>query len=828
MIDELAAREQVLQLMKVLQAPQDETEAQTVIELEQIAEEVEVALLASIKSKIEEPPRSTGSFWAGLALHAVGKVATIVAFASGSGTALAAGAQILKLAAGGGEAMLAISQGPAGNPAELADEYLLLSSQLREEAVEMKVQVGDALTAQKNGTEKTEEILLSDPGKMADVNANAKGAWKISAEGLEAAQDAYLYSVRQLAHQTLWPQAYSGVRLGYRGLCQPDGACWNGSEWSGGAAMSLTHAGAGECRHYAAWSGANPGAPAGLGAGNEYQPRLTPAPEGQRPGAYADYVMVASGTLGKEYPTVADDSDLEPFFEQPKDSYDKPTKGSTVAGFYPPEFWWQNIGMRKRIECKSSKDGTSVTETGGPYRELQPNTDIWPTPPTSNCVKKEISGSMRAVCTYADGYFEDTALDLRSLVEGVGGDPGSSGIWLEAAGGAGAWGGRESSEHAGRGSAAGTARTYYAGVSSLADALGSATIHYYLGEGGTRETGAGGASTVVAGEDITPGDEKPRPCVVGEAGIDAEGKAIAIPGESSDGGPCGKQNIVLIAAGGGGGGHESSVSTGINGKPGGAGGVVAATAKTATAAGGPGKTHKGDRYGRPGSNGTGGEKASGNGRAGGDGIGGIGGRAGSGGNAKWDNSRAGIFGGESFGFGGEDGSGNGGHGGGGGGGFGGGGGGGAGGHTSTLSYGGSGGGGGASYAYKGDAPPSATAPVEPPQGDDGALVIVVDGIGEGGAVDAVRECAFGVGRLRGRTQATVLYRGLSAGTRYAGRCKTARGLVAAAKRPGGRAFGARGFRCLSRPAGRQGLARRWICALRRGGFARVKFTAVPR
>ena len=833
MIDEVAARAQVESFLGTLAQVQYESQAGEVTELSQAAEAIESAMLAKLKGQLSNSHRATGAFWAGFSFQALGSVAKIVAALSGSGTAVATTAQVIGQVSGLGQGIASVVQATAGNPVELTNEYLLLSAQLHEEEVSVDTQVTGVLTAQQRGAKLTGEMLLSDPGRLAAVNANEKGPWGVSSEELLEAQNAYLFRVRQLAYQDYWPQVYSAARLSFLGLCETGvetstgSTCWNGSEWNAGKAVSLVSAGGGACGGVhvfksAAWQG-----PGGLGQGNEYQPMSTPAPEGQLPPSYLDYLMVKTADLENGWVTLANGAEVAPFFAQPGDSVVEPSQGAGAPGFYAPEFWWQNLDFDKAMRCvdQGQYGEIKISEPGGAFREVEPGNEIWPTPPRPNCVKEAAGDGLRATCTYADGYFQRSSLDLAKLVEGLGGDPSSSGVWIEAFGGAGGAAGGGG----GGGGDGGFAETYYASPAGYAAALGSTTLHYYLGSHGYEGTGSGGAATLVTAADVGPG-AGPRPCVLAEEGIEAAGNAIAIPQVAGPPGACeGEgQNVVLIAAGGGGGGKESSAGTA--GKHGGTGGKAVATTKTAVAAGERGNAAQGSHRAHAGYNGVGGAKSSdGGGRPGADWIGGMGGSAGSGGNALWINN-SGFFGGEKYGVGGEDGSGNGGHGGGGGGGFGGGGGGGDGGHSGINDYGGSGGAGGGSYAYKGDSPPSDAPQIVDPPGPDGVLVVVVDGLSGNGVTSAARSCAVGgVKLLRGPTRVSIDYRGLRSGSLYAARCQTARGLVlAAAERPGRRAFAGRGFRCRARAVGRRGRARRWVCVRRRAGYAKLKFTAVPR
>lgn len=838
LIDELAARAETITLMEYLEAPQRFTQSQVTADLGEIAEQVEVAMLSSIKAKIEDPDESTASFWAGFAMQAAASAAGIVGFASPEGGALEKGMRVIELIAYSGETTKELAQGPGGNPVALTDEYILLAAQLHENEVKIEKQIIDVLAAQEAGSEAAASIILSDPGKMAVAEVNSNGKWAAK-ESLPAAQDAFLYRVRQLTYEAFWPQAYSALRVSTDNLCHErfnEGGCWNGSTWSEGNAAGFQHASQGHCGKYneegelfeltSPFKEAEPGLPPGLGQGNEYQPLLAPVPPGTRPVSSLDFVMVETDSLGDKQPTLADEGVLSVFFGQPEDSYEE-SKSGEPAGFYAPEFWWRNLDMSKRAKCNSNGGHLAIASTSGPYQEVE-SADAWPNEPTAYCSKREVSGTRRATCTYAanEAYYREGELELPRLVEAMGGDLEKSGVWLQAWGGAGAAGSDEiSSGDGGRG---GYAQTYFGSANALTKAFGSSTLHYFLGTAGKESSGAGGSSTVVASADITNGAEKPRPCIFEDPdALDGEGNPVKVKTWSD--GACGKetQNIFLIAGGGGGGGHQAGAEvSGANGRNGGGGGVAKATTKTVSAAGSPGESHKDSHRGHGGFNGEGGGAGEGgHPEGGGNGIGGAGGAAGSGGNAGWFNGPA-FYGAEANGAGGADGSGNGGHGGGGGGGFGGGSGGGDGGHSDSSDFGGSGGGGGGSYGFASDAPPQGGPSTAAPW-NNGALVVVIDGVSSSGAINVVRDCRLGTpGKdRRSLRRAHVAYRNVQSANGYISTCKNARGLVrAAAKRPGKRRFTTRRFLCRSSLPARRGKPQGWACVFRgKPGYARVTF-----
>jgi hypothetical protein len=723
MIDEVEARSQAIALVEQLGKVQYESEGRVVTELQVIAAEVEALMLSKLKKEIENSGRATAAFWAGFALQTLGSTAKLAAAVSGSGTTTATALRIVGQAASLGQGATSLIQAKEGNPVTLTDAYLLLASQLHQEAVKIEAQIEEVLAAQQQGALLSEAALLSDPGRLAAVDAKASGAWVVTPEAQLKAQNIYLYRVRQLAYQDFWPQAYSGARLKYSGICAKGfSACWQDGEWrepEGGppvAGTSLVRAGQGRCLNNNYFEGAASGSPGGIGEGNEFQPAATPSPNGQSPPSYLDYLMASTSELKNGKVSLAGLNTIQFFFEQPSDSAQQPS-GSAPPGFYAPEFWWQNLDLKTQVHCNGESGKLAVEKIDGAYAEVEANA-VWPTPPRPFCVERTVSGKKRATCTYDQGYFNESTLNLASLVSGLGGDLEKSGVWIYAFGGPGANG----ASHGGSGGSGGLARGYYDSVDSFTSALGTSAIRYYLGAAGANKDGAGGASTLVAVGNVSSSAESP--CVVADAnGIEPGGETVSIAGFHSGSGEACTQNVVLLAGGGGGGGHGSS--EGEPGKAGGRGGEALATTRSMVAAGADGKANKNGHRGRGAFNGAGGKGGEGSGKSGVEGIGGIGGSAGGSDNAMWFNTGP-FYDAEALGVGGADGSGKGGHGGGGGGGFGGGGGGGDGGNTSTKSYGGGGGGGGGSFAYRGDAPPTENVPKIEAPGNVGALVIVIE------------------------------------------------------------------------------------------------------
>ena len=423
MIDELAARDQVTLFMDVLKRPQQNLQGQTVVNFGQIAENVKTAALADYRKQIEELKVHTPNFWAHFALgsiYSVGSVGAVLFPEAGLAT------EALKLMGAlgaGGQAIFNSFDMPRGNPVAATNSYLLLASDLDQKKVEIEVQMQRVLAAQQNGVIETEGILMSDPHKLAEVNAAAKGSLQITARGLRAAQDAYQHRTIQMAYQAFWPQLYSAYRVSYRSSCQfvseaggpfgtgvnktwcieparpagsdidwKDGRWWYKGLMPSTPPRSIDGAAQLECGGRKTFGkllsdnfrrplrDANTGYPSGIGAGNEYRPLTGVAPKGQA-APFQVYVMSRAGNPAE----LADMKTVAPFFKQ------KATPDPGAAGFYPPIFWEQSLKRRsERVKCRDSRDVFSgqlgdVTNTGGDakkdnfYSNLA-GTDIWPSP----------------------------------------------------------------------------------------------------------------------------------------------------------------------------------------------------------------------------------------------------------------------------------------------------------------------------------------------------------------------------------------------------------------------------------------------------------------
>ncbi len=400
MVDEIAARTAVAGtdgqggFMNTLRDLGDP--GQTLADLDQIAENVKTGALSSISTQLQEEGKSTTSFWANFAFGALTGVMKISQIFAPEESVLLQAFNYTALASQGGQSIFNAIDGRRGNPVALTNDYILLAAQLDQQAEEVEVQIENVLAAQKHGVVQTQEIVLSDPHRLAEVSANSKGKWAVTATELQTAQDAYLHRVTQLAYQDFWPQIYTGIRFNYANSCQGSSdlftiLCWSDGAWrervSAGefTPLSKTQASQAACQPNdvgdipAPFPGANPGSPVGLGKGTEYQPVASVATKGSAP-LYLDYVMVESSSLTGGRPTLSDFDTASAIFAQPGTVED-------AAGFYAPDFWHQNLELDAAIACTaegqdsaSTDPRTSTRSTGGVYEDIQDG-GLWPTPP---------------------------------------------------------------------------------------------------------------------------------------------------------------------------------------------------------------------------------------------------------------------------------------------------------------------------------------------------------------------------------------------------------------------------------------------------------------
>ncbi len=765
------------------------------VDLGQVAEDVQTGAMASISQQISAQQSSAASWWAQMAMQWTPGIARILTFAEDANPFLKDAYEWLQLFGDTGQIAMGTINGPDGNPAALVEQYVLLEAQLQQQEIDVESQVVNAMQAQTNGVLLSREILLSGPTMMAAADHAAGTTYNYGANDANvqiAANNAYLYNVRQLAYQALWPQVYDGVRVSYANTCEntTDGglSCWNAdadtwqSAYSNTAtdpsvSTSLTLASQVWCNGFVPghpFQAARTGSPAGLGEGTEYQPQASVA-SASAPTQYLDYAMVEASSISASsfskglYPTVADMNVVQPFFAQPDDS-SQDVDASAAPGFYAPDFWFQNLNPSVRLSCdgyaKSSDPTMDIGSVGAWYDGVDIKQDLWPTPPFNPdepCTWEPIgtTNRVRAVCVFPGGsrkYTNGTRLNVNAFVPALGGDLGSSGIWIAAYGGSGAGGGTSGGVAVGgSGGAGGYAQTYFDSANSLASELGGSVLYYFNARAGNvggsvHAAGGGGAATIIGSQDLSAAAT--APCVLADSNaVNGGGGTVSVPNLSTTGSSCAKQNVIVVAAGAGGGGEADALSDGGGG---GGGGTAIAAGRTVSSVGGTGGGKGGHEGVAGNANGAAqGARGStdGGGGVGDSGIGGTGGDANDASRVGWSNATPYVG---SYGSGGHGSTqnGDGGYGGGGGGGFGGGGGAGLGG----SSTGGGGGGGGGSYALKGDKPPSGGAIVSTRPAGAGPFIIVVDDVDgpspAGGGVSATlgssRHQARGGSRLRVR------------------------------------------------------------------------------
>ncbi len=413
MVSELSQRQQVITTMSTAADVQTNSQTNVSIDLAQVASNVQTAELSSIASQIQPQPENDTSWWISLAFHWSNGINKVLNFYRQISPFLNSAYLWSGLLGDGSLAIFDTIEGPGNaNPAQAVEEYVLLESQLQQQDIDVEQQIANSLTAQANGMQQTEEILLTSPTMMSSFNQAALTSWNFGANTANvytSAQNAYLYRVTQLAYEGMWAQAYSATRFNWSTACQYAGTgsyqqtwCWSPSsnEWvvKGGygpyqSVSSLTgasdpHTG---CAYptYGGVFGPFPGANTGdgLGEGTEYQTEDTVATSGQTPG-YLDFVMVESAglTASNLYngpPSVASYALVQQFFQQPTDSVGDPSS-SSPPGFYAPDFWQQNLPVSTDIQCGpggrnyAPKNMTAQTVSGY-YGNLQ-STDLWPTP----------------------------------------------------------------------------------------------------------------------------------------------------------------------------------------------------------------------------------------------------------------------------------------------------------------------------------------------------------------------------------------------------------------------------------------------------------------
>lgn len=399
LIDELAARTQAMRFMDILQKPQDNLEGETVVDLGAIAERVKTGALAGIAGELRDQAGSTTSYWVSFAFKALAGAGRFASFFVPPQSSVFQAARLVSAMGEAGSAIFGIVGGPSGNPVELTNDYVLLASQLDQQSEEVEVHAEKLLTAQRNGVLESEEIALSDAGRLADIGAFAKGTAQLTPNGLTRAQAAYGHRVVQLAYESFLPQLFEGVRLSYRNTTEQTGygeeaqlgeeeplyeAIWQDGAWrvrvDGVNVHALTQANQVICETQSnnerkvPFGSADPGPAAGRGESNEYQPLASVAASGE-PQGYLDYLLLRSSTVGGGSPSPFAAAQLAPLFAQPGGS------SELAGGFYPPDFWYRNLRLARRVNCAFPQHDPSVESStaGGPYASIGDG-DVWPTP----------------------------------------------------------------------------------------------------------------------------------------------------------------------------------------------------------------------------------------------------------------------------------------------------------------------------------------------------------------------------------------------------------------------------------------------------------------
>ena len=369
-----------------------------------VAENVQQAALMPLDQQMQEQgQQSTGAFWASMGFYIFEGVADVGAFAAGPEAS--AGLTALSLVGESGGNFFAAVEGPGGNPVELTNDYLLLQSELGQTQVFVDEQIEAVITAQGHGVEITNEVINSDPGKLATMQTESEGdgPWNLGVDEIDAAEDAFVYRTSQLAYQDFWPQVFTAVRVNWDHACLPSAFgtgqfCYQGGKWSAVGSASgdpitatetVSLSGCASNMFNRPFDGASPGTPFGFGQGNEYHPMLGVATADQDAatgGPYEAYVTalasdINSDSLAKHTPQLADAEVMGEIFAQPASSDDNQN-----AGFYAPDFWQQNTSLTDRVTCGTQQQEgqpqsaeMTLSIPGGIYDQITAPTDEWPT-----------------------------------------------------------------------------------------------------------------------------------------------------------------------------------------------------------------------------------------------------------------------------------------------------------------------------------------------------------------------------------------------------------------------------------------------------------------
>jgi hypothetical protein len=335
----------------------------------------QAALSPDLSKLAQTPSDSTTAFWADFGLGLFEDIAGSIALYEPAGLVAGGLAQAGYLTS----TIFDTAQGPpSGDPAERADQYLLLQSSLDSEEVSTEYQMTLTGLAEANGINVTARSLLyADPAKLATVNKNAS-TWGSYLSDTGAIEGAQLQKVTQMTYQQLWPQIYYAVRVNWlRG-------CW-GIAGQGGLGCAAVHKGAfdgfdgaagsiddagdiqrcenGNVSTKPVWPGTVVDS-AGLGAGNEYHPQVALAAAGDGLQYYDVYLMLENNDdlvdADKRHPDIASESQIAPFFNLPSTDTKTGdvTPANTNAGFFPPDFWQDTLQFGLRIHCTDANNSS--------------------------------------------------------------------------------------------------------------------------------------------------------------------------------------------------------------------------------------------------------------------------------------------------------------------------------------------------------------------------------------------------------------------------------------------------------------------------------------
>ncbi len=373
------------------------------------AENAELSNLTSALQKQINGPASdaTTLFWVQWGFGTVAAMGDVGAFATEDVSPLESDTfSVVALLGWNGQNYFDAVEGPSTTGGTLADEYLLYQAQLNSTATAVTTQVENQLNAQSSAFPQTGALVNSDPRKLTVMHANAGpgGPWLEANQNLESAEDALQFRAVQQTYQGMWPQIYTSVRLSWNNACWfgSDGkGCYNNGTWDGqyGGMQPIQNADqVNGCKTDQV--GADPvfdttpstdQAPAGFGEGNEYHPQIGVVEAGETPPSDV-YLMLQSNQLTQSQvnstkPGLAGEGNVAPFFAQPGSSSSSSTDTGPAAGFFPPDFWQDNLPWVYRISCSGGNDAKFDLDNiegqqpspASIFQDVEQPTDQWPT-----------------------------------------------------------------------------------------------------------------------------------------------------------------------------------------------------------------------------------------------------------------------------------------------------------------------------------------------------------------------------------------------------------------------------------------------------------------